>query len=89
MDVAIIISIVLIITFGIQALFVLAVYLRVEGKITPKGERLMVIGICLIPYIVSSFMDGFLVFWAAYTAMLLISLAIVGIIVGIRKLFNK
>lgn len=89
MDVEIIIY--LICFFGMPVLFALAIYLEDEGRISPKVMWLMIIGICLIPYIVSVFFmeDDFLVFWAAYTALLMITLAVIGIIVGIRKLFNK
>lgn len=72
--------------FGIPALFACAVYLEEEGKISKKGAYLMILGICLLPYIVSAFIgDDFLVFWAVYTVMMLFVLIVIGII----KLFHK
>lgn len=82
-----IVIITLSILFGIPALFALVIYLEDNGTISRKVAWLIIIGLCLMPYIVSIFFlkEDFLIFWIAYTLMMLIALAIVGII----KLFQR
>lgn len=73
--------------FLVPYLFMKVISLREDEKISKNMERLLIVGICLIPYPVAAIMMGSACkpFLVAYTILLYVALIAVGII----KLFQR
>lgn len=73
--------------FLVPYLFMKVISLCEDEKISKNMERLLIVGICLIPYPVAAIMMGSdsNVFFVAYTILLYLALIAVGII----KLFQR
>ena len=73
--------------FLVPILFMLGFYLYESEKISKQMMYLIFGGICLIPYVYSAILmkDGFMVFWVAYTILMLLTLVAVAIIKWFQK----